>query len=495
MLSSDLPPELLGCIAEYLEPRELYATALVCGHWRASLLGMSLLWTRICIAQRDGQASCRRLSTADILHALFARSQGLPLHIELLCTSTEPLDEYNALAATLKGQMHRIRSLSVIVPVVKAAFAHILRTPAPILECFRLHSGEAGTYRLPADLFARNAPRLARVSLSGLDLPSGTGCPALRAVTDLVYDARVIESVHLKEISVQFPALQSLTLLAYQCYVVRGLMKCLLPARLRLPNISRISTVVESFPNAPSVCLYSSQQFWDETELEALADSLEHITSVGVYCRSQRQLVSAGVGPLTAPTNLGWIAVSVNGVDIAVDLPLSDAKFLVRELSYRFQDVRSVTAHESLCQQLAWYELPALEELTLHLSYPAEVDEKGDAYSAPWRWAATYLLRETDNPFPKQAAALLRLIAPTGSRLLDLQESIVTAAIQALCEPRVLRTLVLRGVGLDVQYPAEHPRSLYSLVPGLEIKFEAQGVDDRSEPWCWTLAVDDAVHV
>ncbi|EJD43802.1 hypothetical protein AURDEDRAFT_167181 [Auricularia subglabra TFB-10046 SS5] len=493
-IAADLPPELLACIAEYLAPRELFSAALVCDGWRAALLGIPPLWTRLCVVQRDRDASSQRRSVVNMLSTLFARSQNLPLHIELSCASTEPLDEYNAIATTLKGQLHRMRSLSLVLPMVKGTFAHILRTPAPALECFRMHSAETSMYRLPNDLFARNAPHLTRISLSGMALPSmtaGVGCSALRAITDLVYDTRTIENVDLDAIIHHVPALQSLTLLAHTCAAGNG-DTCLLPVHLRLPNIKRISGVIEAFPNAASVCLYSSQRFWDNGELWALADSLRHITSMGMRYCSQRHLVSGGRGP--NPTQSRWIAVSVNGAYIAVELSLHEATSLVRELSYQFDNVRSVVVHEKLWRDLARYDLPTLDELTMLLSDPAEPDDGRDALLTSRRWDATYLLRQAETPTPRHDTALLRLAVPPGSRMFDLRDSVVAEVIRALCDPGVLRTLVLRGVGLDMQFPKDDHRSLNSLVLELKIVREVQRLDQDVEPWCWTLPTEDAVH-
>ncbi|EJD43791.1 hypothetical protein AURDEDRAFT_167170 [Auricularia subglabra TFB-10046 SS5] len=304
-----------------------------------------------------------------------------------------------------------------------------------------------------------------------------TGCVSLRAVKELVYDPYIIDDLALEATELHLPALQSLTLFGYGCDVFPGASTYIRPVHLRLPNIDDIASAIKVFPNAASVCLCSSQGHGDTVELEVLADTCHDITSVAMCYRPKRYWEAPGSKRALSSDQ---IAVSVNGADIAVDLSLHEARFLIKVLSGRLQDVRSYSAHEDLWRDLSLHDLPALEELTLHLSYPAETDDEGDAYSAPWRWH--------DVP-------LLRLVAPPGSKLLELEESVVVEATEALSNPGTLRTLVLRGVGLDVQFPAGDPGSLRAVAPGLEIRYEDQRGDDGFEPWCWTLPVEDAVHV
>ncbi|EJD46200.1 hypothetical protein AURDEDRAFT_164857 [Auricularia subglabra TFB-10046 SS5] len=494
--AADFPPDLIACIADYLAPGALYTAALVCGNWRATLLGMPRYWTRVCVIQRDRRTNSQRLSVQHVLQALFPRSQGLPLHIEFSCDAIHSLDDYRAIGTIIRDEMHRTRSLSLVLPEVKASFLHILRTPAPALERFRLHSKAGYMSRLPLDLFARDAPRLAYVSLVGMFLPSDEaqmGCVALGTVTELVYDADVIDNSELDAIDLHLPALQSLTLLGSSCDVIPDESVCLRPLRLRLPNIEGISIAAQAFPNASSVCLSSSQAYWDTPELEALADTLHDITSVGMCYRPGLHWDVQFQGPLAASPD--QIAVSVNGIDIAVDLSLHEARFLINALPGRLQDVRSCAAHEDLWRDLSLHDIPDLGELTLHLSYPAETDDEDDAYSAPWRWYATYLLREAEDPIQRHDVPLLRLVAPPGSKLVDLGESVVVEAIEALSNPGTLRILVLRGVGLDVQFPAGDPGSIHAVAPELEIRYEDQKGDYDFEPWCWALPVEDAVYV
>ncbi|EJD43799.1 hypothetical protein AURDEDRAFT_114581 [Auricularia subglabra TFB-10046 SS5] len=128
------------------------------------------------------------------------------------------------------------------------------------------------------------------------------------------------------------------------------------------------------------------------------------------------------------------------------------------------------------------------------LSYPADPGDGRDALFTSRRWDATYLLRQAETPTPRHDTALLRLAAPPGSRMFDLQESAVAEVIQVLCDPGVLRTLVLRGVGLDMQFPTDDHRNLNSLIPELEIVREVQRLYQDVEPWCWMLPTEDAVH-
>ncbi|KZV82583.1 hypothetical protein EXIGLDRAFT_729509, partial [Exidia glandulosa HHB12029] len=73
-----LPPELLCCVANYLPLDGRVRVALVCRYWRSTILAASSLWSSL-----DIELGTRAHIWSAALDALFARSAGQPLSLEL----------------------------------------------------------------------------------------------------------------------------------------------------------------------------------------------------------------------------------------------------------------------------------------------------------------------------------------------------------------------------------------------------------------------------
>lgn len=488
---NQLPTELFTLVASFLSLRDLCKTALVCRGWRASLLDCPSLWTRVCISERGPSASPR---SSALLHALFTRSQSLPLSIEIRCSIDEEYEEdrrnrgaYPQIAPLIVAEMFRIRSLSLILDlpaVARDAFWAVFSQPAPMLACFRLYVVGESLY-MPKSLFSDHAPCLTSLALSMVDFSPFHGCIAVQTVTDFVHDARVICSPDVEAISRLLPALRSLTFFGNDCEIDDLQAVCTLPLAVRLPNLRAILPLMNVFPNATSVCLSSSTEYSDEA-LRTLFGTVGQPTSMELGYRPI-QLVDPKAPDKHAA--LGT-CIKLDGTDVAVDLDNEDVPIAVGMLSTRLQDLRSLTIHENLWELLIPHlaALSSLRELTVH------------TFLLPQgaHWYASSILSEykpgtsQPTPVPKLSLTLLRLVAPPEVRAaaLPVEESVVADMVRTMFEPDTLRTLVLCGI---VLVPPGGP--LPALVPHLNILQENSPVAPVSEPWFWKFPADEAFHI
>ncbi|EJD43812.1 hypothetical protein AURDEDRAFT_185385 [Auricularia subglabra TFB-10046 SS5] len=468
---SRLPTELLQDIASRLSPADLYRAALVCRVWRASLLGFPLLWTRVCLLHRGTGFSGARLSPQpELISALLSRSLDLPLAIEYQCSFTgdgkwSPV--YDTVADALMPHMRRVTSLSLYIPCVDdTPFARLLVAPAPLLECVRLHvTTPHGQTSLRSSVFP-GATRLRRLSLSRVDTLE-RGYVSLRSVTSLCY-AGDIDDVVLGQIVALFPALVCLTLVGHRCTAQRS-HQGPQSLRLRLLSTENIHKVIDSFPNATSVCLSSilGSPAGSAVLLRLLLASGRpralDITWDRMHCLVGQEL--------PRPGSLGLV-IRLNGVALAVDLRQAEVAAALQLAGMTlFRELHDLTVHADVWLLLSTRLLPKLGNLTIYL-------RSGDA------WIIDMTSRV------HHRTALLRLIFSERTGEVSLGD--IARFIQANVDAQALRRLVLCGANIasdGVQEPEGIPN-----LPNVEVIYEERPSKGDFEPWLWPFPEADAIH-
>ncbi|EJD43805.1 hypothetical protein AURDEDRAFT_185381 [Auricularia subglabra TFB-10046 SS5] len=363
---NQLPTELFIHVASFLPLQDVWRAALVCRGWRARLLGFPRLWTRICVSQRSRAARWSTRSSA-ILRTFFARSQDLPLSVEFRSLEDDDeddsdLDEYDNVADLIAEEMHRVRSLSLVLPDVnRTSFEGVITQPAPILACFRLYVEHDSEY-VPEFLFDELAPCLTSLTLSKVDFYPSVGCVAVQAVNNFTHNARNIMHDDVNAICLLLPALRSLTLFGADCDSEPWTAICPQPLALRLPCMDDVTSLINVFPNATSVCLSSSTVF-SQYAFTTFIGTWGHPTSIEVGYRPT-QLIDPHFPYRHAHSG---IILKLNGADVAVDLDTDEAGIALDLLSERLERVHSITVDENLWPlfgpQLV---LSSLRELTVH---------------------------------------------------------------------------------------------------------------------------------
>ncbi|EJD43813.1 hypothetical protein AURDEDRAFT_167193 [Auricularia subglabra TFB-10046 SS5] len=411
-----LPSELFQQIVSLLSPRDVYCAALVCQAWRQAMLGCPLLWTRVCIFQRnacdvDGQA------LAGLITLLLSRSGDLPLTIEYEYSGVKDStwnNTYGHVATSLMHQMHRIASLSLVLPHIESThFERLLLTPAPLLEYFRLHVVAANA-SLRSGIFP-GATRLRHVSLSGVCFPQWAYA-ALLPVKHLVYDAGEIDDVDVDQISKLFPALRSLTLIGYRCKVARAHL-CPQALALRVSNVRNISRVFEAFPNAVSISLGASAQQRDPAAFQRLL-------------MASRSPASIEVAHASWDTSV--LMVKLDGVVVAIDPKFQDVVGAFDQLAPNFYDgLRDLCVSGDNWSIFAAAPLPALDTLTIFLSETAG-------------WQAEVTQAPSQTPL---RVGVLRLVRQWGDG--NIHATDILDLILTIVDAQMLRRIMLCGTSFS----------------------------------------------
>lgn len=464
LLRSRLPTELLQDIASRLTPGDLYRAALVCRVWRSSLLGFPLLWTRVCLLQR-GFGGEELSPPPELIAALLSRSLDLPLAIEYQCFCSEDDNwgnAYGKVADVFMSHMRRVTSLSLFLPHVEGTpFARLLVTPAPLLECVRLHVTGAHNHSSLKSRAFPDATRLRSLSL-GRVYTLEHDYISLRSVTSLCY-AGDVDDVILRQIVALFPALVSLTLVGQQCTAQRAYQGPQ-ALRLRLLNSENVYRVIDSFPHATSICLSSNL---DHPAAGALLRVLLAVGRPASLDVNWSHIHCETGTPSPLPGQVGLV-VRLDGVAVAVDQRLSELALALPIAGMSLlRELRDMTVHADVWFAFATRRLPFLETLTFYL--------RADDIFAGITNIASHV---------RNKVATLRLIFTDGTG--DVSPGDIARLIQATVDGQALRRLVLCGANIASD-------SLPNL-PDVEVIYEPPPPQGEFEPWIWPFPEADALH-
>ncbi|KAH7108517.1 hypothetical protein BKA62DRAFT_682455 [Auriculariales sp. MPI-PUGE-AT-0066] len=206
-----LPGELLRQIASYMPTPALDEMTQTCHQWRQQLIGYSHLWRHTAVSV--GYSEYRQPTQ---LRLQLDRVSNAPRSISLKSwTSITNSDDENAarIPELLRAPIFQVTYLSMeMYAWAETGWVDVLRMPAPTLVRFRARFDTEGSFSLPPDLFADDAPNLKEVLLDNIGLP-GAECKALRDIKTLrCFGIQLLKGEELGRIFARCSNLENLTI-------------------------------------------------------------------------------------------------------------------------------------------------------------------------------------------------------------------------------------------------------------------------------------------
>ncbi|KZV89328.1 hypothetical protein EXIGLDRAFT_838587 [Exidia glandulosa HHB12029] len=485
-----LPPELLCYIAKLLPLRDRIRGALVCRHWRYTLIAAPFLWSSITISFES-----RTNLWVDIVDGLLARSAGQPLALDLQYRD-EALwfgdNDPNAstiikgVAKTVASNMYRMRSLTLVIPGIDGVHEHwadVLKTHAPIVEKAVIYATDS-YYQIPTSLFAGSAPGLRSLYPQYFHLAQPVP-PALLGITTLYCDRFDDESA---ACIAQLAALHTLTIASWSPLPSQTV--CVQDIDLFLAGSESTARdradVLRVFPRAKSV-QYSLQHTYGDDASWVLGQAFPgdaKVTSVSI--RWSRQLaavpwegIPADEIRLTIDLNSAFTAVDVDSYALLHYLASDD---VVERWS---QYVETATFPEAVWDVFLRVATPLLKEVTILL------DERDD-----YGPASLFCTAALESAVDKPALATLRFSCqqtpPQRHRSVAIPALYFAHHVRATCRHGTLRNLILRDIVLVEPGITE----LGDVVEAVRYEDSCYCVDaDEPKPWTWEFPMDEAISL